>query len=93
MLRCRGRDSRSLLCFVAAVVLRGRLCDPRSWSYVAVVVGPLCVTDPNRWRRRIGAQVSDDARRAIADVVIDTSGTAERTLEQVDALWESLATA
>jgi len=38
--------------------------------------------------RRIGAQASDAERLAIADVVIDTDGTLDATLEQVDRLWE-----
>lgn len=38
--------------------------------------------------RRVGAQASDAARLAIADVVIDTDGTLDATLEQVDRLWE-----
>lgn len=41
-------------------------------------------------RARIEAQVPDAERRAMADVVIDSSGTLEHTLEQVDALWERL---
>lgn len=41
-------------------------------------------------RRRIAQQASDAERRAIADVVIDTSGTEAETLAQVDALWERL---
>ncbi|MBL5975444.1 MAG: dephospho-CoA kinase [Candidatus Leucobacter sulfamidivorax] len=41
--------------------------------------------------RRIANQASDEARRAIADVVIDTGGTEARTIEQVDELWERLA--
>lgn len=39
---------------------------------------------------RVAAQASDEERLAIADVVIDTSGTIERTIEQVDALWQRL---
>jgi len=39
---------------------------------------------------RVNAQASDNERLAIADVVIDTTGTMEHTLEQVDALWERL---
>lgn len=39
---------------------------------------------------RIDAQASDAERRAIADVLIDTSGTMAHTLAQVDALWERL---
>lgn len=38
--------------------------------------------------RRIAAQIDDEARLAIADVVIDSGGTLEQTLEQADALWE-----
>lgn len=40
--------------------------------------------------RRIAHQASDDERRAIADVVIDTSGTEAETIQQVDELWERL---
>lgn len=40
--------------------------------------------------RRILSQASDDERLAVADVVIDTDGTLEHTLEQADALWERL---
>lgn len=40
--------------------------------------------------QRIANQASEDERRAIADVVIDTSGTQEATDRQVDALWERL---
>lgn len=41
--------------------------------------------------RRIANQASDAERRAVADVVIDTSGTEAFTLEQVDALWQRLS--
>jgi dephospho-CoA kinase len=41
-------------------------------------------------QHRVDAQASDDERLAVADVVIDSSGTLERTLEQVDALWHRL---
>ncbi|MBP6686128.1 MAG: dephospho-CoA kinase [Leucobacter sp.] len=41
-------------------------------------------------RRRIANQASDAERRAVADVIIDTSGSEQHTLEQVDALWERL---
>ena len=43
--------------------------------------------------RRIRSQASDDERLAVADVVIETGGTLDRTLEQVDALWEQLRAA
>ncbi len=39
---------------------------------------------------RIGAQLADDERRALATWLIDTSGTLDQTLQQTDALWERL---
>ncbi|MGO2140798.1 MAG: dephospho-CoA kinase [Leucobacter sp.] len=41
-------------------------------------------------RRRIANQASDAERRAVADVVIDTSGTEPDTLAQVDAFWRRI---
>lgn len=41
-------------------------------------------------QRRIDAQATDDERLAVADVVIDTSGTRESTEQQTDALWRQL---
>lgn len=42
-------------------------------------------------RRRVANQASDAERRAVADVVIDTSGSETETLAQVDALWSKVA--
>lgn len=39
---------------------------------------------------RLRAQASDADRLKFADVVIDSNGTIENTLEQADALWDSL---
>lgn len=36
---------------------------------------------------RVEAQATDEERRAIADVVIDTSGSIAKTMSQVDAVW------
>jgi dephospho-CoA kinase len=41
-------------------------------------------------RARIAAQVSDEDRLKLADIVVDTSGTLEHTLRQADELWERL---
>ncbi|TKJ18230.1 dephospho-CoA kinase [Blastococcus sp. CCUG 61487] len=38
-------------------------------------------------RARIAAQATDEQRRAVADVVLDNSGTLERLEEQVDRFW------
>lgn len=44
-------------------------------------------------KARIANQVTDAERRALADVVIDTSGSLDDTLRQTDALWERLRAA
>lgn len=41
--------------------------------------------------RRVALQASDSARLAVADLVIDTSGTLEHTREQALDLWDSLS--
>ena len=41
-------------------------------------------------RERVAAQLTDDERRALADIVIDASGTLERTLEQADQVWSTV---
>jgi dephospho-CoA kinase len=37
---------------------------------------------------RLGSQAGEAERLAVADVVIDTGGALEQTLEQADSLWE-----
>ncbi|PPG68962.1 dephospho-CoA kinase [Rathayibacter rathayi] len=39
-------------------------------------------------RARVSSQASDEERLALADVVIDSSGTLDETLARTDALWE-----
>lgn len=40
-------------------------------------------------RARIAAQATDDQRRAVADVVLDNSGTPEQLAEQVEEFWNT----
>ena len=40
---------------------------------------------------RVRNQASDEERLAMADIVIDTGGTLEHTLEQADGLWDQLS--
>ena len=54
------------------------------------VIAQLDGLDPENARRRIASQASDAQRRAVADVLIDTTGSLEHTHAQVDALWERL---
>jgi dephospho-CoA kinase len=41
-------------------------------------------------RKRVAAQASDQERLHVADDVVDTGGTLEHTIDQVDAIWASL---
>jgi dephospho-CoA kinase len=43
-------------------------------------------------RARIAVQATDEQRRAIADVVLDNSGTPEQLAEQVDLFWAERVT-
>ncbi|RWZ61364.1 dephospho-CoA kinase [Labedella populi] len=46
--------------------------------------------DRGEAERRVAAQASDEERRAVADVLIDTTGSIDETTAQVDALWNEL---
>lgn len=45
---------------------------------------------PEEAAARIASQASEEERRAIADVLIDTGGSEAETIAQVDALWQRL---
>jgi dephospho-CoA kinase len=46
--------------------------------------------DRQEAQNRVGSQVSDADRRAMADVIIDSAGTIDETIAQTDALWRRL---
>jgi len=46
--------------------------------------------DSETARARIAAQASDEQRRAVADIVLDNSGSVAELTAQVDAAWTSL---
>lgn len=91
-------DPSAVVVYDVPLLVEARVDDP--WQLVVVAHAPAEV----RARRlvelrglsaaeaaaRIGSQVSDDARLAIADVVIDTAGALDHTRRQVDELWERL---
>ncbi|MEV7621037.1 dephospho-CoA kinase [Microbacterium sp. NPDC089321] len=91
-------DPASVVVYDVPLLVEARVDDP--WDLIVVADAPadervrrmvhLRGMDEDDASRRIGAQVSDEERRAIADVVIDTSGSMDDTLAQVDALWASL---
>jgi dephospho-CoA kinase len=45
---------------------------------------------PEEARSRVASQASDADRLAIADVVIDSNGSLQETLDQADAFWRNL---
>ncbi|GEC74893.1 MULTISPECIES: dephospho-CoA kinase [Microbacterium] len=92
-------DAEAVVIYDVPLLVEARVDDP--WDLIVVAHAPAEVRrqrlvdlrgmDENAAQDRIDAQVSDDRRLAIADVVIDTSDTLERTLEQTDALWERIS--
>lgn len=91
-------DQRAVVVYDVPLLVETRADDP--WDLVVVADAPaelrarrlveLRGMTEQAARDRVAAQASDEARRAIADVLIDTSGELEDTLAQVDALWERL---
>lgn len=92
-------DAEAVVIYDVPLLVEARVDDP--WDLIVVAHAPAEVRrqrlvdlrgmDESAAQDRIDAQVSDDRRLAIADVVIDTSDTLERTLEQTDALWERIS--
>jgi dephospho-CoA kinase len=93
-----ARDPNAIVIYDVPLLVEARAAS--EFSAVIVVDAPADVRlsrlvtlrdmDPEAARARIASQASDDERRAIADEIIDASGTLEHTLEQVDALWARL---
>ena len=91
-------DPAAVVVYDVPLLVEARVDDP--WDLIVVAHAPAVVRkqrlvelrgmDESAAQDRIDAQVSDERRLAIADVVIDTSGTVESTLEQTDALWERI---
>jgi dephospho-CoA kinase len=93
-----AHDPSAVVVYDVPLLVEARIGDP--WQLVIVAHAPADV----RRRRlvelrglaeadadaRIASQVSDDARLAVADVVIDTAGTLEETLQRVDDVWHRL---
>ncbi|MBP3978754.1 dephospho-CoA kinase [Microbacterium sp. BLY] len=91
-------DPGAVVVYDVPLLVEARVDDP--WDLIVVAHAPAAVRlrrlvalrglDEDAAADRIGAQVGDEERLAIADVVIDTSGTMAETAAQTDALWERL---
>lgn len=91
-------DPDGVVVYDVPLLVEARVDDP--WDLIVVAHAPA----QERRRRlvelrgmaeqaaqeRINAQVSDERRLAIADEVVDTSGSLEQTMLQTDALWERI---
>lgn len=91
-------DPDAVVVYDVPLLVEARVDDP--WDLIVVAHAPASVRlrrlvelrgmDAGSAQARIDAQVPDEQRLAIADVVIDTAGALEQTLAQTDALWERL---
>lgn len=96
--QARAADPKAVIVYDVPLLAEARASDP--WDLVVVAHAPADMRaarmieqrgmSPEAAAARIAAQVSDQERLALADVVIDTTGTLEHTLAQTDALWERL---
>ena len=91
-------DPAAVVVYDVPLLVEARSDDP--WDLIVVAHAPaelraerlvalrgLTAADA---RARIAAQADDDARLAVADVVIDTAGSLAQTHAQTDALWDRL---
>ena len=89
----------ALVVYDVPLLVEARVDDP--WDLVVVAHAPAEIREqrlrelrglsPQQASARIAAQVSDERRLEIADVVIDTAGSLDETTAQVDALYERLS--
>ena len=91
-------DPQAVVVYDVPLLVEARVDDP--WDLIVVAHAPASVRrdrlvelrgmDEKAAQDRIDAQVSDEKRLAIADVVIDTAGDIAETHAQTDALWERI---
>lgn len=93
-----AEEPNAVVVYDVPLLVEARVDDP--WDTIVVAHAPaaerlrrlieLRGMKPQEAQNRIDAQVPDEKRLAIADAVIDTTGTMEETVHQVDALWQRL---
>lgn len=91
-------DPDAVVVYDVPLLVEARADDP--WDLVVVAHAPaearrrrlvqLRGMTPEAAQERIDAQVTDERRLAIADEVIDTTGSLTHTLTQTDALWRRI---
>jgi dephospho-CoA kinase len=95
----QAADPDAVVVYDVPLLVEARLAEP--WDLIVVADAPaelrlhrlvsLRGLNAETAAARIASQVSDAQRRAVADVIIDTSGTLDYTLAQTDALWRRLS--
>jgi dephospho-CoA kinase len=93
-----AQDPAAIVVYDVPLLVEARVDDP--WDLIVVADAPAAVREERlvqgrgmaaeQARARIAAQAPDALRRAIADVLIDTSGELSETIRQTDELWERL---
>ncbi|UOR02979.1 dephospho-CoA kinase [Leucobacter allii] len=98
----RSRDPEAVIVYEIPLLVESAsdVAAAPEWDLVVVAEAPAALRiermvalrgmSETEARARIANQAGDEARRAAADVVIDTSGSEEETLAQVDRLWARL---
>ncbi|WP_309066309.1 dephospho-CoA kinase [Microbacterium sp.] len=91
-------DPSAVVVYDVPLLVEARVDDP--WDLTVVAHAPAGIRrrrlvelrglDEAAAQARIDAQVTDEQRLAIADVVIDTGADLAHTLAQTDALWERI---
>ncbi|MBN8423018.1 dephospho-CoA kinase [Microbacterium sp. 2216-1] len=92
-------DPESVVVYDVPLLVEARVDDP--WDLIVLADAPaelrirrlieLRGMAEEAARARVAAQVPDAARRAIADIVVDTSVSLEETRRQTDDVWARLA--
>lgn len=93
-------DPNAVIIYDVPLLVEAGLQQQQQWDLVVIAEAPADVRiqrmvelrgmTAEEANQRIANQATDEQRRAVADVIIDTSGTEDHTLEQADALWERL---
>lgn len=100
LIREASSDPQAVVVYDVPLLIEASTAQPHAHPFDLIVV--VHASEETRLRRmvelramsetdaanRIKAQASDAERMAVADIVIDTDGTLEHTLAQVDELWE-----